>query len=180
MPYKPLTAEDKKKLKNQDVFPEPPHPSFSLFCWRDVNNSHRQFSLYASSEHIRNIHSQPCIAASKKCTDLQSYRLRNNGLSSGKITPGIGFSAPFFHCCFENKKPFRCQRNGSEGISASKPLKKHQRMRAISQCSRSSIATRSCCMESRWRMVTVPLREASVSPSVSKSTVMQKGVPTSS
>lgn len=28
------------------------------------------------------------------------------------------------HCCFENKKPFRCKRNGSEGILSIKPLKK--------------------------------------------------------
>jgi hypothetical protein len=46
--------------------------------------------------------------------------------------------------------------------------------------SSSLTAMRSCAMVSRSRMVTVSLRAPSPWPSVSKSTVMQKGVPISS
>ncbi len=52
--------------------------------------------------------------------------------------------------------------------------------RSSSHGSRASIGRRSCSIESRWRMVTVFLISSPPSPSVSKSTVMQNGVPISS
>ena len=57
------------------------------------------------------------------------------------------------------------------------------RIRFESQWRRPSMGTRSCSIESRWRMVTVSVRlwsSPSPCPIVSKSMAMQKGVPTSS
>lgn len=72
--------------------------------------------------------------------------------------------------------PTRCRLHFTEARS-SEPA---QRTRSNNHGRRASMAMRSCAIESRWRTVTVPFSASPFSPRVSKSTVTQNGVPTSS
>ncbi|MFR4223375.1 MAG: hypothetical protein ACLT38_06810 [Akkermansia sp.] len=88
-----------KKLKNQDVSHGRLTRHFPSFAGGTSITLIENFIPYASSEHIRNIHSQPCIAASKNAQTSSHTDSGTTGSLLEKSRP-VSVFQPLFSLLF--------------------------------------------------------------------------------